>query len=132
MLVKVEDHNYDSCNIYTWQPEQMAKILESLHSKYPDIWQSVEHPLQGKVADVDPKHIGYVQEPIGGINGNSHSSRMHQLGELIDKNGGGVDTATWERACAVAGVRADAPWLISDKATAAYKTEQGRRKRLSG
>jgi len=131
MLTKTEDHNYDSCNIYTWQPEQMAEILERLHDKYPDIWQSVEHPLQGRVGDIDPKHVGYVQEPIGGVNNGSHSSRMGRLGRLIDENGGTIDAATWEKACAAVGVRADKPWLISDEAAVAYNTEQERRNRLS-
>jgi len=128
MALKVEDHDYDSCNVYTWDPEPMAKIFEELYPKYPDIWNSVEHPLQGAVGTIDPKHVGYVQEPIGGIDGGSHSSRMRQLGKVLDANGGVVNATTWEEACLEAGVRPDAPWLISDAAAGAYTAEQERRR----
>jgi|GEM_PF-6507141 len=111
MLTKTEDHNYDSCNIYTWSPDEFSGILQQVYKKYPDIWLSVEHPLQGAIDAVDPKHIGYVQEPIVGLKG-SHSARMVALGRFIDANDGRLSSDVWQQACKEAGVRPDAPWLI--------------------
>lgn len=128
MLTKNEAHDYDSCDLYTWEPEEFAGILAELYPKYPDIWLTTEHPLQGEVETIDPKHIGYVQEPISGINGNSHSSRMVELGKFIDAHSGSLDPDTWRHACEVAGVRPDAPWLIDTKLRDSYSASKSRAK----
>lgn len=120
MLTKNEAHDYDSCDLYTWEPEEFAVILAELYPKYPDIWLTTEHPLQGEIETIDPKHIGYVQEPIGGIGNGSHSSRMVELGKFIDANSGSLDPETWKQACETAGVRPDAPWLIDPKLRESY------------
>lgn len=70
LMTKTEDHNYDSCDIFTWDPKEMQKVLQELYLTHPDIWQSVPHFFQGQVPGIDPNHIGFVQEPIGGKNGN--------------------------------------------------------------
>lgn len=120
MLTKNEVHDYDSCDLYTWEPEEFAGILADLYPKYPDIWLTTEHPLQGEIETIDPKHIGYVQEPIGGIGNGSHSSRMVELGKFIDASSGSLDPETWKQACETAGVRPDAPWLIDSKLRESY------------
>lgn len=107
MLTKSEDHTFDSCNIYTWSPVEMAEIISEQYTDFQDIWLDTEHPLQGRLQTVDPKHIGYVQEPIGGSGAGSHSARMGVLGDYLD---GG---STYEQACAGAGVLPEAPWLIA-------------------
>lgn len=112
MLTKTEDHTYDNCDLYTWEPEQMATTLSGLYQEYPDIWLDTEHPLQGDIYGVDPMHIGFVQEPIGGVKGNSHSTRMGKLGEALDAG------ASFEDACASASVMPEAPWLVAPAALA--------------
>lgn len=108
MLTKSEDHTYDSCNIYTWDPVEMAQGISELYKEFPDIWLDTEHPLQGSLRGVDEKHIGFVQEPIGGFGAGSHSARMGQLGKSLDQG------IPYQEACVQAGVLAEAPWLISD------------------
>lgn len=125
MLTKSEDHNYDSCNIYTWNPAEFTTILETLHDNYPDIWLPVEHPLQGRVGAVNQQHIGLVQEPILGIGKGSHSSRMAQVGRYIDLHNGNLTlTDVWAQACREAGVREDAPWLVDPTLKTAYMAKR--------
>ncbi len=125
MLTKSEDHDYDSCDLYTWEPEEFAVILAELYPKYPDIWLTTEHPLQGEIDTVNPKHMGYVQEPLRGIKNGAHSSRMVALGRYIDEHSGQLDPETWKQACAEAGVRPDAPWLIDPKLREGYLASMG-------
>lgn len=106
MLTKSEDHTYDSVDLYTWSPVEMADILSELYHEYPAIWSSTEHPLQGEVSGIDPSHIGFVQEPIGGLGGHAHSSRMGMLGAALDEG------ASFEEACKAVSVLPEAPWLI--------------------
>lgn len=123
LLTKPEDHTYDSCNIYTWSPEQMAAIISELYEEFPDIWLDTEHPLQGRLGEVSPKHVGFVQEPIGGYAGGSHSARMGKLGQYIDEaraTGSELSAEVFAAACRRAGVRHDAPWLIDPE----WKPEQ--------
>jgi hypothetical protein len=110
MLTKTEDHTYDSVDLYTWSPVEMADILGELYNEYPTIWNSTEHPLQGEISGIDPSHIGFVQEPIGGTSGDSHSTRMAKLGTALD-NG-----VSFEEACKGASVLPEAPWLIDPSA----------------
>ncbi len=85
LLTKLEDHDYDNPDIYTWQPVTMANILKDLYqdSRFSGIWSSVLHPLQRPIPGVSEEHIGLVQEPICGFNGESHSGRMMKLGDTI-------------------------------------------------
>jgi len=110
MLTKIEDHTYDNCDLYTWSPVEMAGILRDLYPEYPDIWSSTEHPLQGDISGIDPMHIGFVQEPIGGLNGCAHSARMGKLGAALDAG------ANFEEACASASVLPEAPWVVDPEA----------------
>jgi hypothetical protein len=126
MLTKKQDHDYDSCDLYTWEPEEFAGILAELYPSYPDIWLTTEHPLQGTVDTIDPKHIGFVQEPIGGFGNGSHSARMIELGKFIDEHSGSMDPDTWKQACEEAGVRPDAPWLIDPRRREEYLASKTR------
>jgi hypothetical protein len=69
--------------------------------------------FQAPIDEVNPMHVGWVQEPIGGKNG-SHSSRMGLLGFTLDAVGeGAVNAEGYIRACKNASVRPDTPWLIA-------------------
>lgn len=103
---KLEDHNYDSFNIYTWDRDQMAEILRKLYGKYRIIFNPVYHFFQGHIDGVSPTHIGWVQEPVGGVKGNSHSTRMGILGKGLDS---GLNFA---QSCKIAYVKPESPWLI--------------------
>jgi hypothetical protein len=114
LLTKSEDHNYDSCDLYTWDRDKMAEVLKKLYPKYQNIWQSVYHFFQASIPSVDSKHIGFVQEPIGGHNGQSHSGRMMLLGEALDSNNKiPISVEDFRKACSQAGVMSGAPWKIA-------------------
>lgn len=123
LMTKPEDHNYDSCDIFTWQGLQMAEILKYLYHKYPDIWLPVHHFFQGPVDTIDSMHIGYVQEPIGGyppiridgrLSSPSHSGRMKMIGDVLDKQGSGpISVETYLEGCAHAHFKPSTPWLIA-------------------
>ncbi len=114
LLTKSLDHNYDSCNLYTWSPVKMADILKTLYPQYPDIWLPVYHFFQAPISSIDPMHIGYVQEPSGGHKGTSHSGRMAILGDALDSQGNALVTSEgFEEACSRAGVMSSAPWKIT-------------------
>ena len=112
------DHTYDSCNLYTWQPTKLAKILQDLYPKYPDIWLTTPHFFQGQIPKVNSDHIGWVQEPVS--NETSHSTRMGKLGTVIDEgatNGQPLNLELYRQATEAAGVDATYPWLIKKKST---------------
>jgi hypothetical protein len=111
LLTKSEDHNYDSCDLYTWDRDKVKEVLKKLYPKYPGVWQSVHHFFQASIPSVDTKHIGFVQEPIGGHNG-SHSDRMRLVGEVLD-NQGIINVDSYRAGCIQAGVVPSAPWIIS-------------------
>jgi hypothetical protein len=89
----------------------MTETLQELYPKYAGIWLPVHHFFQGPIPTINPNHIGYVQEPLGGHNG-SHSDRMRILGKSLDTHVP-VSLQTYRQACAEAGVKATAPWLIA-------------------
>ena len=105
MLTKNQEHTYDNCNLYTWSPIEMAHIIQDLYPVFPDIWNSTEHPLQGIISGIDSTHVGFVQEPIGGHNRESHTGRMGILGASLDAG------VSFEDACASAAVLPEAPWI---------------------
>lgn len=111
---KIEDHTYDNPDLYTWDREKLEAVIKNLYNQYPDIWKTTHHFFQAPIDGVDPMHVGWVQEPIGGKNGTSHSSRMGLLGKTIDVSGKSVvDSEAYKQACKDASVRPDAPWLIT-------------------
>lgn len=115
LLVKNEDHTYDNPCLYTWHPIELSKILKNLHERYPNIWQSTPHFLQGTIHDVNPDHIGWVQEPLNHtelrLKPISHSGRMAILGSyLSDKE---ISTENYVTACGIAQVKPYAPWLVN-------------------
>jgi hypothetical protein len=113
LLSKTEDHTYDSLDLFTWDQQKLAGVIREVYSQYPDIWKSTHHFFQAPVDEVNPMHVGWVQEPIGGKNG-SHSSRMGLLGVTLDMlEVGAVNAVDYKRACKNASVRPDAPWLIA-------------------
>ena len=103
---KIEDHNYDSFNIYTWDRNQMADILSELYRKYVVIFNQVYHFFQAKVEGISPMHIGWAQEPLGGSNGESHSGRMRLLGNGLDHG------LSFVQSCRAAHIKPESPWLI--------------------
>lgn len=114
LLTKSGDHNYDSCNLYTWDRQKMADILEKIYPKYPEIWLNVHHFFQGKAGSINPMHIGFVQEPVGGVNGRSHSGRMEILGNTLDSQSPQrVTVETYKAACLQSKVKPHAPWLVA-------------------
>src|SRR3989344_3926777 len=114
LLTKSEDHNYDSCNLYTWDQQKMGDILEKIYPKYPEIWLNTHHFLQGKVGSINPMHVGFVQEPVGGVNGHSHSGRMQILGKTLDfQSPKTVKAEAYKKACLQSKVKPNAPWLIA-------------------
>lgn len=118
LLTKVEDHDYDNPDVYTWQPITMAGILKDLYQdpKFSGIWSSVDHPFQKPISGISKKHIGLVQEPILGLNGNSHSTRMVLLGETIKKllpqYKNKFGSHVFRQACHLVGVMPTEPWRI--------------------
>ena len=96
----------------------MAGILKDLcqDSRFTGIWSSVLHPFQRPIPGVSKDHLGLVQEPIYGFNGNSHSGRMLQLGEtvinLLPKYGDKFGTHIFIQSCQIVGVMPSEPWRI--------------------
>jgi hypothetical protein len=121
---KSESHAYDSCNLYTWHPVEVSRLLVEAVSRSPkEIWFPVEHVFQGKLPGIDPDWVGYAQEPLLNAayrrttgNGDSHSNRMARFGQRLDQGlmeGRPLDEALFREAAAVARVRADRPWLLA-------------------
>jgi hypothetical protein len=63
LTTKSFDHAYDSLNLYTWHPAEVAKIMQELYSHYEaaGLYNSTPHFFQGSLDGVDPNHIGFVQ-----------------------------------------------------------------------
>lgn len=120
LMTKLEDHDYDNPDLYTWHPEEMQIILAELYKKYPTIWKTTPHILQGTVSGVNPDHMGWVQEPLNqtemGIRLDSHSGRMYRLGKYIEAHlepGQRISTDIYIAACKAADVQPQAPWLVA-------------------
>ena len=120
LLTKTEDHDYDNPDVYTWQPITMGRILGELYhdSRYSGIWLDTFHFFQRPIDRVSEKHIGLVQEPIGGLNGKSHSGRMADLGRNIDrllpKYGDKLGYHLYMQAANNVGIVPGEPWRIQD------------------
>jgi hypothetical protein len=119
IMTKSESNAYDSCNIYSFEPEGMAEIIADLYEESSEMWNSVEHPLQGSVGAVKQEHVGYVQEPIGGDSkGRSHSARAAAIGRQIDGllvEAGSDDLSAdiFRNACEREGVNPDKPYELA-------------------
>lgn len=115
LSIKSHDHIYDSLDIYTFHVGQFAKILEGLYAKHRAIFATVPRVFQGRFSDAVPtEHIGFVQEPGGKFEWESHSGRMGILGwqlQPILEAGGTISPEQYEAACAKARVQPTAPWL---------------------
>lgn len=109
LTTKSFDHDYDSYNLYTYDREAMADVLQQLYPKYvgTGIFLDTTRYFQAPIDDISPDHIAWVQEPPDGVRGHSHSTRMGVLGRLIE---GGK---TYEEACTEIGVKPEAPWLAA-------------------
>lgn len=109
---KSMDHDYDSWNLYTWHPRELAEVLKMLYPQYQDtgIFQGARHWMQGPLPGIPISHVGWVQEPVSGgdSEGKSHSARMSYLGGALDEG------KSYEEACKTAGVRRSAPWLLDE------------------
>ena len=90
----------------------MLEIFKNLYPKYKDIWLDTNHFFQGKIEGVSDKHLGYVQEPLGGIGGDSHSGRMFHLGEYLDSHIGMDFKEAYINACKKVKVKPSAPYLL--------------------
>lgn len=115
--MKSFDHAYDGINLYTHHYSQLLSIINSTYPNFADAFLETEHFLQGSVASVNPRHIGWVQEPVAGLGHRSHSERMRQVGRALDA--GGLDETAYLQGCADARVRPETPWLL----TAEYEQE---------
>lgn len=85
LATKAWVHAYDALLLYTFQPQALAEILQTVYAN--PYWDRLYHPtphfLQGALRGVNPDHIGYVHEPSGRPWG-SHSMRMGLLGAYLD------------------------------------------------
>jgi len=119
LLTKVHNHDYDNPCVYTWQPVTMSRIISDLYEdpRFSGIWSDVLHPLQRPVPGISRDHIGLVQEPIWGLNGDSHSNRMMTLADAIikqqQKYEGKLGFHAFVQACGIVGVDPTEPWRIS-------------------
>jgi hypothetical protein len=113
MTMKTFDHSYDSANVYTYHPNEMAALISEVYPSYKDAFLDTEHFLQGKVKDIEPNHVGWVQEPSFNDVG-SHSARMGRLGESLDQYG--LNEDAYRLGCDAAGVVAASPWLLNEAA----------------
>jgi hypothetical protein len=109
LTMKTFEHNYDSCNLYTWDIKALTEILKELYAKYQKDWIFLEvyHFLQKPIPWINPNHIWIVQEP--GNSNRSHSVRMSDLGGYLDEWKAYVD------ACKLAWVKPDAPREIDSE-----------------
>ena len=85
--LKSFDHDFDGMNIYTYHFQQMEAIIREVYPRYKEAFYDAEHFLQGGIEDINPKHIGWVQEPIAAAGGRSHSGRMSIVGATLDSQG---------------------------------------------
>lgn len=119
LTAKTFDHAYDSLNLYTWHPDELAIIIQKLYPKYAKLglYNSTPHLFQGQLDGINADHVGFVQEPINGWpegTGNSHSSRMRILGNELDHLAGGlITTDNFIAASLSAGVKPERPYLIA-------------------
>ena len=110
--LKSFDHDYDGMNVYTHHHQQMEAIIREIYPRYEVAFYDAEHFLQGGIDGVNPRHIGWAQEPIAAAGQRSHSGRMGIIGESIDVNG--LNPEAYLGGCKGAGVRPDRPWLLTD------------------
>lgn len=114
MSTKSFDHAYDGINIYTYHHSQMQEIIKAAYQRHPEAWGATEHFLQAEIDGVNPSHIGWAQEPDSTTKGLSHSGRMGKIGAAIDA-AGGLSEDAYLAGCTDAGVRPEAPWLLTPK-----------------
>jgi len=117
MQLKVESHNYDSCNIYTWHREEMERIIVGVYPGYADIFQNVPRVFQAPIEGIDPEHICWVNEPVspackGGKQPGSHSERMGRLGSALEHCGSDISREAYDQACIHASVIPESPHLV--------------------
>ena len=121
LTAKSFDHAYDSLNLYTWHPAELASIMKDLYPKYEaaGLYFDTPHFFQGSLEGVSPNHIGYVQEPISGWPlglGHSHSGRMRVLGGALDAyrvEGTDLSIENFVQAASEAHVDPRQPYLIA-------------------
>ncbi len=117
---KIEDHSYDSPDIYTDSPRELEQIIAELYVHYPEsMWRAVPRIFQHPCTGVPPEYVGIVQEPEKGFN-DSHSTRMNKLGKLIEGFGSHVTLEQYSEACRKVGVRPEAPWRLTNEAQEQY------------
>jgi hypothetical protein len=120
LTTKSFDHAYDSLNLYTWHPAELAAIVTDLYPTYAaqGLYNATPHFLQGSLPGVNPDHIGFAQEPVTGWPpevGLSHSARMGALGGMIDEHlgaGQALDAQLYTEAAMAVGVNPAQPYLI--------------------
>lgn len=121
---KIEDHSYDSPDIYTNLPRELEQIIAELYVHYPEnMWRAVPRIFQHPCNGVPPEYVGIVQEPEKGYNG-SHSTRMNKLAKLIESFGSNVTLEQYSEACRSIGVRPEAPWRLTNEAMEQYYLER--------
>lgn len=113
LVMKSYDHAYDGINLYTYHFGELREIVTEMYKKYPEAFLETEHFLQGVVGDLNPRHIGWAQEPIAGLGHSSHSVRMGVIGNALDEHG--LNESIYRSGCMQAGVLPDAPWLLSQQ-----------------
>lgn len=109
-MMKIECHNYDYPCVYTWDIDDMKIVLQRLYKKHKDenLFKDVSRVLQGEVNGIPQNHIGWVQEPVGGHKGNSHSNRMGELGKKL------YEGINYVQACNEIGIEPERPWEIQE------------------
>lgn len=121
---KTFDHNYDSCNLYTFHPDELRQVLEGLYPEFEDIFSDVPRVLQGALTEKIPSsRIAFVQEPAGRKPYSkskieyigSHSNRMGELGKKLEEvvKLGGLTQEVYVQACAEIGVQPNEPWKLA-------------------
>ncbi len=120
LTTKSFDHAYDSLNLYTWHPAEVAGIITELYPTYAaqGLYSETPHFMQGNLHGVSPDHVGFVQEPVTGWpadRGLSHSARMGMLGATLDEyllTGEGLTLQAYEQAAQAVGVNPAQPYLL--------------------
>lgn len=111
LSMKSFDHDYDGMDVYTHHFKEVSALIEELYPRHAGAFYGAEHFLQGPLNSVNPRHIGWAQEPEAGVGQRSHSGRMGQIGAALDM--GGLSEAAYRQGCQTAGVRPDQPWLLT-------------------
>lgn len=115
---KSQDHCYDALIIYITgsRKRDFEFIMKELYEKYEKIFNNSCHRiLQGKIENIKPEHISWVNEPsrvvinqYGMFNG-SHTNRMVQLGSHLAQKGFTIDN--YLEACKQVNIDPKKPWV---------------------